>query len=242
MSEVIPKYSAPAAFVALVPMRAGSKGLPGKNLRDLDGLPLYAHSVRVAQKAGAEAVLISTDISAVLAAEHGPGVVPVVRPAELATDSAQMAEVVLHALSAEAGLAIDDDAIVVLLQPTSPLRSTADVLRAVDAIAGAEGKLAMGVTRVDSGVLKYGRVIDGRFEPLSQPEHCFANRQSLPPVYRPNGAVYAFRAGWFRKNGGFETPDIVAVEMNAARSIDVDCIEDLERAADWLAQQREGAA
>ena len=223
-------------------MRAGSKGLPGKNLRDLGGLPLYAHSVRVAQEAGAEAVLLSTDISAVLAAEHGPGVIPVERPSELASDSAPMAGVVLHALSAEAGLAIDDDAIVVLLQPTSPLRTADDVLRAVQFIARDEGQLAMGVTQVDSGVLKYGRVIDGRFAPLSRPEHCFANRQSLPPVYRPNGAVYAFRAGWFRRHGGFETPDIVAVEMNETRSIDVDCLEDLERAADWLAQHREGAA
>ena len=242
MSTAIPNTCTPSAFVALVPMRAGSKGLPGKNLRDLAGLPLYAHSVRVAQEAGAEAVLLSTDIAAVLAADHGPGVIPVERPPELASDSAPMAGVVLHALSAEAGLAIDDDAIVVLLQPTSPLRSADDVLRAVQFIARDEGQLAMGVTQVDSGVLKYGRVIDGRFAPLSRPEHCFANRQSLPPVYRPNGAVYAFRAGWFRRNGGFETPDIVAVEMNETRSIDVDCLEDLERAADWLAQHREGAA
>lgn len=223
-------------------MRAGSKGLPGKNLRKLDGRPLYAHSVRVAQEAGAAVVLMSTDISAVLEVDHGPGVVAVARPASLATDTAEMADVVLHALSDEPGLAIDDDAIVVLLQPTSPLRSTSDIRRAVDAVARGDGDLAMGVTRVDSGVLKYGRVIDGRFAPLSVPEHCFANRQSLPPVFRPNGAVYAFRAGWFRRNGGFETPDIMAVEMNESRSIDVDCLEDLERAADWLAQQKEGAA
>jgi CMP-N-acetylneuraminic acid synthetase len=223
-------------------MRAGSKGLPGKNTRELGGLPLYAYSVRVAQQAGAAAVLLSTDITAVLERDHGRGVVSVQRPAALATDDAPMAEVVLHVLSNEVGLAIDDEAIVVLLQPTSPLRSVEDVHRAVGAIAEGEGSLAMGVTRVDSGVLKYGQVIDGRFAPLSRPEHCFANRQSLPPVYRPNGAVYAFRAGWFRRNGGFESPDIVAIEMNAERSIDVDCIEDLERAADWLAQQREGAA
>ncbi len=242
MSEVSPTRRSPVSFVALVPMRAGSKGLPGKNTRDLGGLPLYAYSVRVAQQAGAAAVILSTDIAAVLERNHGADVVAVRRPDALATDDAPMAEVVLHALSSEAGLAIDDEAIVVLLQPTSPLRSVADVHRAVGAIAGGEGSLAMGVTRVDSGVLKYGQVIDGRFAPLSRPEHCFANRQSLPPVYRPNGAVYAFRAGWFRRNGGFETPDIVAVEMNAERSIDVDCIEDLERAAHWLAQQREGAA
>ena len=73
----------------------------------------------MAQEAGAEAVLLSTDIAAVLAADHGPGVIPVERPPELASDSAPMAGVVLHALSAEVGLAIDDDAIVVLLQPTS---------------------------------------------------------------------------------------------------------------------------
>ena len=242
MSTVIPNCSDPEAFVALVPMRGGSKGLPGKNVRELDGRPLYVHSVRVAQEAGADAVEISTDMAAVLGADHGPGVVSLARPSVLASDTAQMAEVVLHALSDEAGLSIDDQAIVVLLQPTSPLRGADDVRRAVDAIACSEGKLAMGVTQADAGVLKYGRITDGRFVPLSQPELCFANRQALPPVYRPNGAVYAFRAGWFRRNGGFETPDIVAVEMSAAQSIDVDSLEDFERAAEWLAQQREGAA
>lgn len=242
MPEVTPSRDTPTPFVAVVPMRAGSKGLPGKNTADLNGQPLYWHSVQVAQAAGASVVLLSTDISSVLGRDHGRGVVAVRRPAELASDTALMAEVLLHVLDADAGLDIDDDAIMVLLQPTSPLRSVADVRAAVRAIAASEGRLAMGVTRVDSGVLKYGQVIDGRFTPLSKPEHCFANRQSLPPVYRPNGAVYAFRAGWFRMNRGFETPDIVAVEMAAARSIDVDSLEDLERAERWLAQQGEGAA
>ena len=113
MSTAIPNTCTPSAFVALVPMRAGSKGLPGKNLRDLGGLPLYAHSVRVAQEAGAEAVLLSTDISSLgrrARAWRHPGRASL----RLASDSAPMAGVVLHALSAEAGLAIDDDAIMVL--------------------------------------------------------------------------------------------------------------------------------
>jgi N-acylneuraminate cytidylyltransferase len=153
-----------------------------------------------------------------------------------------MARVVLHALSEEAGLGISDSTMVVLLQPTSPLRTPEDIRSSIQHLVTSDADLAMGVTEVDAGVLKFGRLLDGRFIPISDPEHCFANRQTLPPVVRPNGAVYAFQAGWFRRNGGFVTTRIAAVSMPPERSIDVDTIQDFERVERIFIQRREGAA
>jgi len=205
-------------------------------------MPLYGHSVAAAQEAGASMVILSTDIESVLNGVHPDGVVSLRRPKQFAGDLSSMADVVGHVLSQQSGLGIADSTIVVLLQPTSPLRLAEDIHSGVERLVTTDSDLAMGVTETDNGVLKYGRVVDGVFVPLSRPEHCFANRQTLPPVMRPNGAIYAFRAGWFRRNGGFETSRIVAVQMPMERSIDVDTIEDFERAEALLLQRREGAA
>lgn len=229
-------------WVAVVPMRAGSKGLPGKNIRRLAGIPLYEHSLEVARRAGAGRIVLSTDIESVLQQGFAADVIRLRRPAELARDDTPMDHVLLHVLCKSAGLQIADSTIVVLLQPTSPLRTVEDIQSSIAALLQSDADLAMGVTKTDNGVLKYGRIIDGRFEPLAEPKWCFANRQSLPPVVRPNGAVYAFRAGWFRRNGGFSTPHIAAVSMPAERSIDVDNMNDFARAEALLIERREGVA
>ncbi len=229
--------------MAIVPMRGGSKGLVGKNLRVLAGSPLYAHAINTAIAAGAARVLISTDIKPVLAAEHPRSVSAIHRPAHLSTDDATMSDVLLHVLDPKTGLDIDEWTTIVLLQPTSPLRSVGDVHATVARLEQSDIDLAMTVVEADKGALKYGAVVDGRFEPLAEPSYCFANRQTLPEVYRPNGAVYAFKAGWFLKNGGFVTERIGAVQMPAERSVDVDCIQDFDRAAGLLLlRNREGAA
>ena len=229
-------------WVAVIPMRAGSKGLPGKNVRHLAGVPLYRHSIDVAQRAGAGRIVLSTDIEAVLHQDFGTDIIGLRRPAELARDDTPMDSALMHVLSEAAGLQIADATIVVLLQPTSPLRTVQDIQSSITALVTSDADLAMGVTETNNGVLKYGRVIDGRFEPLGDPAWCFTNRQSLPPVVRPNGAVYAFRAGWFRRNGGFSTHRIAAVSMPAERSIDVDNMNDFTRAEALLLERTEGVA
>src|ERR1043165_1629791 len=112
------------SVVAVIPARRGSKGLPLKNLRELGGVPLVVHSIRAALAAShLDAVVVSTedDEIAKVAAAHGATVVK--RPAELATDTAQNNGVVRHVLQSRGNV----DRIVVLLQPTSPLRTAAHI-------------------------------------------------------------------------------------------------------------------
>lgn len=211
--------------IALVPLRAGSRGLPGKNLRDLAGKPLYRHAVDQALRTLGRCV-ITTDIEAVLTADLPDGCTLVRRPVDLASDETPMAPVVAHALEA-ASIA---EGQVCLLQATSPLRSDSDVTEAIELHRQRGFALTMSVTEADAGVQKWGRVIDGEFRPLTEPELCFQNRQALPPVHRPNGAVYVFEAAGFLRDKAWPVHNIGAYLMPKERSFDIDTLEDFELA------------
>jgi N-acylneuraminate cytidylyltransferase len=218
-----------SAWTAVIPLRAGSQGLPGKNVRELAGRPLYRHSVDQALAAGATRVLITTDIPEVLRAALPAGVACLERPPALAGHAVPMDPVLVHALQAGAVAGP-----VVLLQATSPLRAPADIRAALAVFARGDHELVMSVTDADRGVLKWGRVDGDRFVPLSEPAHCFANRQSLPPVVRPNGAVYVFDAAAFLARGTLACERIGMVLMPPERSHDIDTLHDFERASALL--------
>lgn len=220
------------AWTAVIPLRAGSKGLASKNTRPLAGKPLYRHAVDQALQAGAARVLITTDIDALWSAELPPQVTLVRRPAELAGDTVPMAPVLVHALQSA-----QVSGPVVLLQATSPLRSADDIRQGLALYASGAFELVMSVTEADRGVLKWGRLEGDRFVPLSDPAHCFANRQSLPPVVKPNGAVYVLDAARFVASGSFVSEHIGALVMPAERSHDIDNLQDFERAEALLRTQ-----
>lgn len=225
----------PQPWTAVIPLRAGSKGLPGKNTRLLAGKPLYRHAVDAALEAGAHRVILSTDIPEVLSATFSLVVQAIQRPPDLCGDAVPMAPVLSHALQAAAC-----EGTVVLLQATSPMRQASDIQAALDVFATGQHELVMSVTEADRGVLKWGRLDGDRFMPLSEPAFCFANRQSLPPVVRPNGAVYVINAEWFLKRGSFVSERIGVVQMSAERSQDIDTLADFERCEASLAIQTQG--
>ena len=219
------------AWTAVIPLRAGSKGLPSKNIRPLAGKPLYRHAVDQALQAGAQRVVITTDIPEVLWAELPTQVTLVERPRELAGDTVPMAPVLQHALQTA-----DCHGTVVLLQATSPLRQSRDIEAALTVFAGGYFELVMSVTSADRGVLKWGTLRGNRFQPLSDPAYCFANRQSLPPVVRPNGAVYVFDAARLIATGSLAADSVGVVGMPPERSHDIDNLNDFEQAERLLAR------
>jgi N-acylneuraminate cytidylyltransferase len=225
----------PQPWTAVIPLRAGSKGLPGKNTRLLAGKPLYRHAVDAALEAGAYRVILTTDIPEVMSASYPLAVQTIQRPLALCGDAVPMAPVLSHALQAAAC-----DGTVVLLQATSPMRQASDIQAALHVFASGQHELVMSVTEADRGVLKWGRLDGDRFMPLSEPAFCFANRQSLPPVVRPNGAVYVMNAEWFLKRGSFVSERIGVVQMSAERSQDIDTLADFERCEASLAIQTQG--
>ncbi|MGB0797690.1 MAG: cytidylyltransferase domain-containing protein [Planktomarina sp.] len=208
--------------IGLVPLRAGSKGLPGKNTRNLLGKPLYRHATDQALRVLGD-VVVSTDIAAILA-NPAPGVQVRERPANLAADSSPM-DGVIHDVITQGGL---QDHTIVLLQATSPLRQDDDIRQALALHETGDFDLVMSVTSTDPGFLKYGSLQGGRYVPVARPEYCFSNRQSLPVMMRPNGAIYVFRADSFLRNAGLACTNIGAFEMPNARSMDIDTGADFD--------------
>ncbi|OHV78463.1 cytidylyltransferase domain-containing protein [Ensifer sp. LCM 4579] len=219
--------------IALIPARAGSKGLPGKNIRDLCGKPLYRHSVDAAIEAGISKIYISTDIEEIFSHSLPNGVSVVRRPLEFAQDTTTMAEVLLEFLDTTHR----GGATVVLLQPTSPLRRPDHIQAGLRLFSTGDCSLVMSVCEANSGVLKWGQVAGDRFQTLSDPRFCFANRQYLPPVYRPNGALYVFDADTFRTNRDFSAASIKVVQMSKEESLDVDTLDDFGKCETAISQR-----
>lgn len=221
-----------AHVTAIIPARAGSKGLPGKNVRLLAGKPLYRHSVDAALAAGIGRVIVSTDINAIFAHDLPPQVECIRRPPELAMDSTTMAEVLrdlLPAAGVTSGLAV-------LLQPTSPLRKPETVRKGIDLFRKGGASMVMSVSPADSAVLKWGFPDGDRFVPLVSPAFCFANRQDLPPLIRPNGVLYVFDAEQFITEGNFSAESIRVLPVAADEAQDIDTAEDFQRCADLMAK------
>jgi len=220
--------------LAILPLRAGSKGLAKKNLRPIAGKPLYRHTLDQALRTVGRCA-ITTDIPELLSGEVPDGCIVIERPEELAGDRTPINPVLAHMFEQlESAGELPETA--VLLQATSPLRLDDDVRAAIDLYEKGDFELVMSVTSADSGILKYGFLDGGRFDAVARPEYCFENRQDLPQVVRPNGAVYVFSPETFRRNGGLATQSIGAVEMPVARSIDIDDEDDLKAAEAILRQ------
>lgn len=211
--------------IAVIPIRAGSKGLPGKNIQLLAGKPLFMHAVDQARDAGVGHIVISTDIPDIFSIDLGADISVHARPTHLASDTASMSDVLSDLLTQP----MFDAAQIVLLQATSPLRTYEDVCAGIDCFALSSFDIVMSVYEAERSVLKYGTIENGTYVPMRTAAHVFSNRQDLPQVFRPNGAVYVFNANWYRRNGGLETSNIGAFTMSAENSIDVDTKSDLER-------------
>ena len=224
----------PQKPLPIVPIRKGSKGLPDKNIMPLAGKALYLYSVEQALRLFGQCV-ISTDIPSVLNADLPGNCYVIERPEALSQDTTPMDDVLLHVLNHLQGHDFTPD-ICVLLQATSPLRQDEDVRKAVKFFKANSFDLVKSVSSVSSGFLKYGSIDDnGAFIPVVKPEYCFSNRQDLPDMVRPNGAIYVFAADTFKKNGGMACQTIGAIET--AQSIDIDVQADLARAEKLISEQ-----
>lgn len=207
--------------VAFIPARAGSKGLPNKNIRNLSGFPLFYHSVLAASNSGIRDIYVSTDIEDIISLKSDK-FKSIKRPLSLANDTATMGEVINHFVNKE----LLQSTTIVLLQPTSPLRTTNDIHTALKLFSTESYSMVMSVTKADKSILKYGLLTENRFEPVSDPRYCFSNRQELPEVYRPNGSIYVFNSDYFRNTSEFPNKNIGSFVMPREYSLDIDTLDD----------------
>jgi N-acylneuraminate cytidylyltransferase len=209
--------------VAVVPARGGSKGVPGKNLRLVAGVSLLHRTLHTARASRyIDEVVVSSDDETILShATHVDGVSITRRPTELATDSSAMWPVVDHVLSTTAA------DIVVLLQPTSPLRETADIDGALEKFVASHATSLISVSPSRTSPFWMYRLTEGdRLDPLL-PKLDVLTRQELPTTFQVNGALYVVDSSWFSTTHTFVDDATIAYVMPAERSIDVDTPEDL---------------
>jgi CMP-N,N'-diacetyllegionaminic acid synthase len=213
--------------VALIPARGGSKRLPRKNLRLVGGQPLVARAIAAARDARRiDACYVSTEDDEIAALARSLGAQVLARPPALAGDLAQndaVARHVLDTLAAEGAM----PAVLVLLQPTSPLRTAGHVDECLDAFLGSEALSAMSLCAATHHPGKYVRLENGAVEPYTSDADMEARHQDLAPVFRQNGAIYAVRADAFLRTGRFYLRPCLPYLMTPADSIDVDDEVDL---------------
>ncbi|HQW86395.1 MAG TPA: acylneuraminate cytidylyltransferase family protein [Flavobacteriales bacterium] len=217
----------------LIPARGGSKGLPGKNVRPLLGRPLIAWSVAAALEAARTRpgrVVVSTDDAAIADTARSAGAeLPFLRPAELATDTASSMDVVLHALDhlEQAGEAMD---LVCMLEPTSPQRTAADVLAAIDLLLATPGaESVVGVCRTEGGHPAFlARMDDACFiRPYAGERFVFKRRQEIDDVYFFEGSLYIARSSSLRERRSFYHERTLGHVMPKWKSFEVDDPVDL---------------
>lgn len=223
-------------ILCLIPARGGSKGLPRKNILPCAGKPLIAWTIEAALNAkAADYVLVSTDCKEILGVASDCGAsAPYLRPAEVSQDDSSMVEVVEHALrwvSQSSDMAFD---VVVVLQPTSPLRTSDDIDRAINYFFENRKTKNDTLVSVSSVDRKYGWLMK---EKNSYGEFCFdvdasnTRRQSLDKLYLPNGAFFIAP---FEGFSGFYGKQSLLYEYSLERAIDVDDQGDLRQAENLL--------
>lgn len=206
----------------LIPARGGSKGIPGKNLREIAGKPLVLHTLELARQfAGDADICLSTDEPAIIAAAAGIGyTAPFIRPDHLASDNSGMQEVMLHALDFYAGKGLNYETLV-LLQPTSPFRQAGDVSNALEVFAD-DIDMVVSVRETDAN--PYYVLFEENQEGFlkKSKEGNFARRQDCPQVWQLNGAVYVINVGSLRNKGMAGFTKIRKTRMDAVHSLDLD--------------------
>lgn len=212
--------------LAIVPARAGSKGVPRKNLKVVAGRSLLARAVTAGDGAACVADLaVSTDDDEIADAAKALGAAVIRRPEDLSNDTAATPPVVLHALAN-----MDEDfEYVVLLQPPAPLRTSADIDAAIQLLAGNEHfDSVVSVYSVGDNhpARMYHLAQSGVLEPL-RPELEQARRQDLPPVYHRNGAIYATRTEALLRTGQLLAGSVGAYVMDPGWTVNIDTLEDL---------------
>jgi CMP-N,N'-diacetyllegionaminic acid synthase len=214
--------------LAIIPARGGSKGVPRKNVRDLAGKPLIAWTIGAAKRSRyLDRIVLSSEDEEIMRVARGLGCeVPFARPAELATDEAPGVAPVLDALARLPG-----HAWVVLLQPTSPLRSSQDIDACLDACVQRRAPACVSVSlAAESPYWMY--TLDGatRLHPMLEAQSLPERRQDLPPAFSLNGAVYVARTDWLLESRTFIGSETVAHVMPPERSVDIDSELDLKYA------------
>jgi len=215
-------------FLAIIPARGGSKRLPRKNVLDLEGKPLIAYSIEAALESKyIDKVVVSSDDSEILEVSQKFGATILTRPDFLATDISSTFDAIEHTIEH-----YNNYDYIVLLQPTSPLRTTKHIDESIELLQSKDGDAVISVTQMEHSPL-WSNTLDenGSMIDFISDEIKNKRSQDLETYYRLNGAIYICQKDrLLSEKCFFLKDDIFAYKMDNENSIDIDEEIDFELA------------
>lgn len=216
-------------FVSIIPARGGSKGVPKKNIIQLNGKPLIHWTIQASLDSKyIEDTLVTSDSDEILnISKDFEKVLLLKRPDAISNDYASSIEVVNHVIQ---NLKKDFYTHLILLQPTSPLRSAMDIDNAIEAFTSLNGESLISVKKIDNKYLKvFYKKNNTSIKSAYNNKFPFTRRQDLPDAFMSNGAIYIIGIDAFLKAQSFETEHTLFFEMDEIKSQEIDSMEDLEK-------------
>ena len=214
--------------LSIIPARGGSKGLPRKNIIDLAGKPLIAWTIEASLNSKyITKTIVSSDDKEILDISTKYGSEVIKRPNNLSSDVATSESVVRHAIDYLESMGEVFD-IVILLQPTSPLRNCKDIDSAFEVMFDSSATAVISTCEFDNKILKtFIESSNGFLEGISNNKYPFMRRQDLPKVYMSNGSIYIIDTKTFKNVNSFMTDKTLNYLMPKKGSVDIDSSDDL---------------
>lgn len=210
------------SIIAIIPARGGSKGIPQKNIKKLGEKPLIVYTIEEALRSEyLDHVFVSTEDPEIAEISKKYGAEVIDRPSALAEDSSKTVDVILHAVEYLEKTDIHPR-IIVLLQPTSPLRKKEDIDAAIKLFLDNECDSVISVCEPDHSPFWCFKFNGKYLRPLFDQRYKNIRRQDLPTVFMPNGAIYVSSPESIRKLEGFYGDRTIPYLMPPERSIDID--------------------
>lgn len=209
--------------VAIIPARGGSKGVPGKNIRPLNGKMLINHSIDFAFSTGSfDRVVVSTDDFEISEKAKKTGAEVIMRPDYLAKDDSLVIDAIRHIIKSLNKENYFPD-ILILLEPTSPIRMKEDVFKAIDSIKKGH-KSAATFCLVDPAPTRLWKIENNYISPVIEGANPFLPRQQQSVGYKLTGQIYAFKPQEIlnSESGSIITDDVFPIITNPDKVIDID--------------------
>jgi|TARA_B100000809_G_scaffold47305_1_gene41901 CMP-N-acetylneuraminic acid synthetase len=215
-------------ILAIIPARGGSKGIRRKNLQKLSGKPLIAHTIIAAKKTKSiNKIIVSTDDKEIGKISKNNGAeVPFLRPKQISKDTSSIIEVIKHALKflQENQSYVPD--IIILLQPTSPLRTSQLITKTINTLKKSKATSVITVSKITKHPYAAYWLKNDFLKPFEKNFTKYSRRQEFPDLFFPTGAVYTFWYDTLKKFNSLHGPKIKPIVVHD-EDIDIDNLRDL---------------
>lgn len=225
-------------ILAIIPARGGSKGIPRKNIKKIAGKPLIAYTIDSASNSKyVNKIIVSTEDQEIaeISKEYGSEIIN--RPKELANDNSPTIDAILHAIDSleEKDYFID---IVILLQPTSPMRTEEDLDEAIELFMKNDCESVVSVCELEHSPYWSLKIENNYLKPGFGKKYFKMRRQELPTLFLPNGAIFISTPENIRTYKNFYLDKTLPYIMSSENSIDIDTELDFKLAEIVLKEKR----